>query len=442
MLETLVAVIILLGIVIFVHELGHFLAARMFKVRVDVFSLGMGPRLFGVKRGDTDYRVSALPIGGYVKMAGESALADVTGAPDEFMSKPRWQRAIILVAGVTMNVVLAFMLLFGMFTLQGVPYLAYTDRPVEVTALPPGAAGLQAGLAPGDHIVQIGEVKTPTWAEAEEVVRTSTGDAFVLSVERDGKPLTINVSLGKDRRDEDQRWVNEVIGYAPMPPVIDQVVAGMPAAEAGLKADDQIVAVDGQPVSVWGQVQDRILGSHGRPLQFTVRRGTEELNHEVTPIQPPGRRVRWQIGMVNLFETRYRKQGIGEAAGNASEATVFTMGQIVRVVGGLVSGKVSIKELGGPIEIARQSGRAARRGVTRFIELMVMISLNLAVLNLLPIPILDGGHILMLGIEGLRRRDLSLAVKERFMQVGFVVLMLIFVFVMYNDVIRSFSKGN
>ncbi len=435
---TIISVVILLGIVILVHEWGHFMAARLCKVRVEVFSIGMGPRMFGVKRGDTDYRVSALPVGGYVKMAGENTMAEVTGAPDEFLSKPRWQRAIILLAGVTMNVVLAFALLFGMFIVQGVPYLAYHDQPVEVTALPADSAAAKAGLQPGDRVVQIADVKTPTWAEAERFLHASSEAKFALVVKRDGRPLTINVDASEHRRDDELRRVTWVVGYPPMRPVIDQVVSGMPADQAGLKADDEIVAVDGQPVLAWGQVQDKIRGSHGRPLQFTVRRGTQEFSHEVTPVQSTGRRNLWQIGMVNLFETRYRKLAVDEAARNAGAATIFTMGEIVRVVGGLIKGDVSIKELGGPIEIARQSGRAAKRGVTRFIELMIMISLNLAVLNLLPIPILDGGHILVLGIEGLRRRDLSLAIKERFMQVGFVMLLLIFGFVMYNDVLKSF----
>jgi regulator of sigma E protease len=359
-------------------------------------------------------------------------MAEVTGAPDEFMSKPRWQRAIILVAGVTMNVVLALVLLFGLFTIHGVTYSAYSDLPIEIAVLPADSPAQKAGIQPGDRVVELGDLKEPNWGQAEDYLSDRSHAEIPLVVERDARQVRLTVKRDDAWRTDELKRINGVIGYAPLVPVIDQIAPGTPAAAAGLKTDDRIVAVDGQKMEVWGEVQRRIRESHGRPIQLTIQRGNQELSVEVQPVQT--RRNVWQIGLTNQIETRSRKLGPAEAVEMSVATTTRMMGEILRVVGGLIKGEVSLRELGGPVEIARQSGRAARQGIAHFVSLMILISLNLAVLNLLPIPILDGGHILMLGIEGLRRRDLSLAIKERFMQVGFVVLMLIFIFVMYNDI--------
>lgn len=430
---TLISVILLLGVVILVHEWGHFVAARAFGVRVEVFSIGMGWRVFGRKIGDTDWRLSALPIGGYVRMAGENTLEERAGAPDEFLSKPRWQRAIILAGGVTMNVVLAVVLLVGVFLYWGIPYPAYLDSPVHVAALSREAAAMGTGLRPGDRIAEINGTKNPIWRQALSAVsQAAPGSDIQLVVDRGGEMRSFTVKRPQ-LADSDL-----VVGWPRIPPVIDEVGRGTPAARAGLKAGDEIMAINTKPIATWQQFVEVVRSSRGQPLGLTLRRDGHEIEMEVAPAEVrdiQGRTI-YQIGITNRIELAYQKLGLGEAVSQSTAACWGMTEQIVTVVVRLFQGRVSIRELGGPVAIARQSGQAARRGAQAFIFLMVMISLNLAVLNFLPIPILDGGHIVVLAIEGLLRRDLSLVMKERFMQVGLAFLLVIFAFVMYNDIFR------
>ena len=434
-LTSLIAVVIVLGIMILVHEWGHFIVARLCGVRVEIFSFGFGPRLWGRKRGATDYRLSALPLGGYVKMAGDNPSEERAGEPDEFLSRPRWQRALIVLAGPTMNLLTTVLLYAGIFYFAGLPMDAYMLRPVELAGVLKNSPAAAAGLQVGDRIVGLNELQNPTWEQAQTaVVRLQPGSELRLQVERGGESLAVNVPVN------DPRQIEGVLGYPKMPAIVDQVQLGMPAERAGLQAGDQILELNGQMVQTWYQVSEAIRGSNGKPLQIVVQRGDRQLHLQVKAVQVQGRggEMVWQIGMLNRGERIYRRLGLVDSVEYGALNSWGLGRQIVGIVGQLFTGTVSIRQLQGVIGITREAGQAVKRGPVDFVNLMAVISLNLGILNLLPIPILDGGHILMLSVEGVIRRDLSVTVKERFVQVGMVFLLIILAIVMYNDVLRFF----
>jgi len=432
-LVDLVTVTIVLGIMIFVHEWGHFMAAKLCGVRVDVFSLGFGPRLFGVKRGDTDYRISALPFGGYVRMAGDNPLEERTGAGYEFLSRPRWQRVIIAIAGPAMNFVLALVILWGIFWRLGIPSPVFEHQAADIVAVPQSIA--TTGVQPGDRIIAVNGVPTATWKQVySEYEKAKPGTTITIAVSRSGANQIITATTPEHLASPDI-----LFGFPPLAAVIAEVDAGTPADRAGLKPGDTIVAMNGKPVITWQQLVEGVHQSGGHSIQFGVRRDGQQLELDITPMQGTdleGQPV-WQVGVLPNTDEDYERQSFLEAGKDAASATVSGMRQIGQVLVGLFSGKVSIRQLAGPVGIARISGEAAKRGLPTLLEFMAVISLNLGLLNLLPIPILDGGHILMLAIEGILRRDLSIAVKERFVQVGLVFLLGIFAFVMYSDILKA-----
>ena len=440
-MDLLLGVALVLGVMILVHEWGHFVVARLCKVRVDVFSIGFGPRLFGWKRGATDYRVSVLPLGGYVRMAGQD-LSEVdagqhgpTGAPDELMSKPRWQRALISFAGPAVNLIFPILLLTVYFIAIGIPYPRYQDKPVQVTALSANSPAVSAGLKPGDKIVNLDGAQNPTWEEAEKIV-TRVAPNTKISAAVEGPEGRREVQIPVAQKDLEQP--EQVLGFAPVKPVLEDVAPGMPAARAGLKESDVIRAVDGQPIEWWGEFTEKVRGSGGKPIALDVERKGQPVHLVVTPQQAANERGEtvYQIGVQVHEDTAYRRVSVAEGTRYAALVTYEKIDETLGVVGKLFSGRVSVKQLQGAVGISRAAGQAVHKGPLAVISLMVLISVNLGILNLLPIPILDGGHILLLAIEGGMRRDLSLAFKERFVQVGLVFLLVIFAIVMYNDVVR------
>ena len=432
-LRDLISVSIVLGIMIFVHEWGHFIAAKLCGVRVDVFSFGLGPRLFGVKRGDTDYRLSALPFGGYVRMAGDNVVEERTGADYEYLSKPRWQRVLIAIAGPAMNVLLAFLIFWGIYWLVGVPYETDLRLPADVIAVPVSPA-IISGVTAGDRVVAIDGEKTPTWEKTLSLVNKAVpGDTLSITVLRAGAEQTFKVPIPKTAVSADS-----LVGYPKLAPVVDDVAIGFPAEKAGLKSGDFIVSIDGKPVTTWYQLVDAVHASDGRPIEFLVHRDGKDVPIDITPIQGMGASGQsvYQIGVSPQTREVFEREGPITAAKDATIETYLNMRQIVQVIAGLFSGRVSIRELQGVVGIARVSGQAAQRGPMTLLGLMAVISLNLGLLNLFPIPVLDGGHVLMLAIEGVIRRDLSISVKEKFVQVGLVFLLGIFAFVMYSDILK------
>src|SRR6266581_876123 len=419
-LDVLIGTILVLGVMILVHEWGHFIVARLFGVRVDVFSVGFGPRLFGWKRGATDYRVSALPLGGYVRMAGQD-LSEVdsgnvapTGSPDELMSKPRWQRALISFAGPAVNLLMPIVLLTGFFVRRGFPYPAYLDNPVVISGLPKNSPLAGAGVSDGDHLVAINDAATPNWSKVSTILQQIPPEGSLrLSVDHQGAKKTIEVKAA------DLRSVDQPLGYPPAPPLVGQVIRGMPA-------------------NSWPEYVEFIKRSGGRMLSIVVQRNGSTVNIAIQPVQEKDEQgqIAWRIGVGPVTQWAFKRMTLTVSVSEASEETADATRKLFGIIGRLFSGKLSVRQLQSFVGIAVLAGQAVQEGPVDVINLMAMISLNLGILNLLPIPILDGGNILLLALEGIRRRDFSLAFKERFVQVGLVFLLVFFAYVMYNDVVR------
>lgn len=430
MLTGIIAVAIGLGVMVLVHEWGHFVLARLFGVRVEVFSIGFGTRLFGVKRGPTDYRLSLLPLGGYVRMAGDNPAEERKGDPDEFLSKPRWQRVLIALAGPTTNFLMAVVLTAALF-IHGGEQPSYADKPVVVAGVVKDSPAQKAGIQPGDHIVAFAGVKNPTWDRvALELALSAPGHSEPVTIERDDRLITSSV--------ESQPQPFAVIGYPSEPVIVGSLARGMPAERAGLKEGDVIVAASGQHLEAPSQFSEVVQQSGGNPMMLDILRDSQPMKIELRPTwgDPGDGMPRWQIGITFRFLTSPRRYGVPQALVKATQFHIVLADKLVYLVGELFTGKVSLKQVQGPLGIVQESSRAAKRGFGDLISLMALVSLNLAILNLLPIPILDGGHILMLSIEGVLRHDLSLKIKERFVTVGMVFLLLVFLIVMYNDLGR------
>ncbi len=438
-MNTLIGIFLVLGVMILVHEWGHFIVARFFAVRVDVFSIGFGPRLFGFKWGATDYRISALPLGGYVRMAGQD-LSEIdsnnvapTGGPDELMSKPRWQRALISFAGPAVNLIMPILLLAGFYAIKGLPYPGYLDKPLVLSGLSETSPLAKAGIKDGDRVVSVNDVATPTWSKANTYLLQAAPDGILrFAVDRQGEQRTMEVKTA------DIRNADRALGNLPVPALVGPVERGMPAGRAGLKRGDVVVSVNGKPVSNWYDFFDLIRHSNGQVLNTTVRRNGSEMNLAIHPVQNKDEegQVAWRVGAGPGGEWAFKGMTLSASVKEASDETLYATGKMLGVIGRLFSGRMSVRQLRTFVGIADLAGQAVEQGPVDVINLMAMISLNLGILNLLPIPILDGGNILLLTMEAIRRRDFSLAFKERFVQVGLVFLLVFFAYVMYNDVVR------
>lgn len=433
------AVVIVLGVMILIHEFGHFAAAKYFGVRVLTFSLGFGPRLFGIKSGDTDYRVSALPLGGYVKMAGDDPSQERVGDPGEFLSKPRWQRLIIVVMGPTMNVFLAVASLTCLYRYH-FEKQAYRDEPARVGAIKPNSPADKAGVKPGDLIVKLGDLQNPDWEDTEIKIFTTVNEPIPVVVNRDGKEVRVSVTPVAQGPDA----VGDV-GWAPiLPVVVDQVEAQLPAGKAGLKPGDQILKLDGKKVNFGNDVSDTLQAANGKPVDFTMKRGGTEFDAQITPVfSEMNGDKKWRIGVgVSLLSpVVIRQLPWGQAFDESLDFNIRNSMLAFEVLGKVLTRRMSARSFSGPIGIGQMAGEALRSGPTQLIMIMALISMQLAIFNFLPIPVLDGGVMLLLLIEGAMRHDLSLRVKERFVQVGLVILLLLVVVVTYFDLVKTFTPS-
>jgi regulator of sigma E protease len=433
-LTDVLVVIVVLGVMIFVHELGHFLAAKGFGVHVLTFSLGFGKRLFGFYRGRTDYCVRVLPFGGYVKMAGDDPTEVHGGDPGEFLSRPRWQRFVIVIMGPTMNVMLAIIVLTGLYRFHHQKW-AYEEQPVKIGAIDPGSPAAMAGLEVGDVVTRFDGLQHPKWEDVEVKVLTDVGEKVPLALERGNK--LIDTSLTPEAQGPDR--VGNAGWYPIMPAVVDTVDPGMPASKAGLKPGDEIVAVNGRKLLFSQLVVDALQASQGKPVNLTIRRAGTDFHVQTSAVysQVAGTKM-WRIG-ITIRNPDYiiRRLPLGAALRDSVRDNFRSVLVTFDVLGKILTKKMSPRSLSGPIGIAQISGEAYRRGFSDLLMIVAFISLQLGIFNLLPIPILDGGVILLLVIEGLMRRDLSLRFKERFVQVGIVFLLILAVFVVYNDIMKT-----
>jgi regulator of sigma E protease len=435
-LENLWWLLVLIGVMIMIHELGHYWAARFFDVHVETFSFGFGPRLFGFRKGETDFRFSAILFGGYVKMAGEQP-GDSTDDPRGFLAKPRWQRLIIALAGPTMNVVLAIALVTGLFMVR-YPKPADPNAPALVGNVLPDSPAAKAGIREGDVIVQLDDLQRPNWEAIVMREVSGANRAFHVTVERRGKRIETTVTPMLD-----EKTGIGFAGWADQSEVqIANVSPGMPAEQAGLQRGDLMLAINGIPIRSRFKLQEVIRASGGKPVQIDFqregRRQSAQLHPVFSDLDGTGR---WMIGA--YFEDRvvFTRLPLHEALAESTRYNVKGATLIYQFLRGLIERRVSAKSVHGPIGIAQLSGEAAREGPFAFVGLMAMVSLNLAVINLLPIPIMDGGVVLMLLIEMIMRRDMSLPVKEMVFKLGFVFLMMVMAFVIYNDIARILPPG-
>jgi regulator of sigma E protease len=426
-----IVVAIVLGFLIFIHELGHFIAAKRFGVRAPVFSIGFGKRLWGFQRGGTDYRISLLPFGGYVRMVGEDPSEAHSNDPGNLLAHPRWQRFIIAFAGPAANILAAVVLLTALykFYYQTPAYAGHGARIGEVEANSPGA---KAGLKPGDLVLRMDNEDHPTWSSLQTTILMNVNQAIPLQVSRDGKVL--HVTLVPQAAQDGAGYA----GIAPCTPTfLNSVEPGSPASRAGLKPGDQIVQVDGRSTPCFEQFYSAIQASGGKPLTLGVERDGREFDASVQPVRDKlSGQSRWIIGvMVRMIIVRHLPLGQALATSIKKNAgwTVLTYTVLKQVL----THHMSPRELAGPVGIAQMSGEAYRLGVADLIGFVAYISLDLAIVNLLPIPVLDGGMIFLLLIEAIMQRDLSIQFKEKVVQIAMVLILLAFVFITYNDIIRA-----
>lgn len=432
-----VVVVLVLGLMIFVHELGHFLAAKFFGVRVLVFSLGFGKRLLHFTRGGTDYRLSALPFGGYVKMAGDDPSAVRQGDPGEFLSRPRWQRFLIVLMGPAMNALLAVALLAGLYRVH-FPKPVYLEQPARVGDVEPDSPAAKAGLEPGDLIQRLGNLQDPLWADAEIKILTSTDEALPVVALRGGQ----RIDLALTPRAEGPNRVGYAGWYPYAPGRIEKVEPDLPAGRAGLKPGDQIVGLDGRKVLCWPRIAMELRAGNGKPVELTISRDGKEFSVPLKPVlaEVMGEKV-WRIGVVFHSDVVIRSLPWRAAIEDSLQDNLRNCLATFDVLAKILTRRMSTRSLAGPIQIAQLSGEAYRAGIPELVMLVSFISLQLGIFNLLPIPVLDGGVILLLVIEGIIRRDLSLELKERVIQAGIVFLLLLAVFVMYNDIVKTFRPS-
>jgi regulator of sigma E protease len=423
----LLGFILVLGFLIFAHESGHFFVAKFFKVRVLVFSFGFGKRLFGFRHRDTDYRVSLIPLGGYVRMAGDSPEENVAGNPDEFLSKPKWQRFLILVAGPFMNVLIAVAFMAGI-VMVGTEQLI--TKPV-IGTVEAGKPGEKAGFKPGDLIVSIKGERIEDFQDLRMVIAVNAGTPLHVVYERNGQRQ--ETTLTPAREQGDYGPIGKAgIGFG-TEAVVGRVIEGSPAARAGLQPGDRITGVNGKPVKTFEAYADVAEDVIKAPIALDVVRGQSTLRINV----PPAAEKDLELSRGLVPPTKILKLSLLPALRYSVEENWKMLRLAMSSLGRLFRSEGSVKELSGPINIARISGAMLREGWLPTIALMAMISLQLGVMNLLPIPVLDGGHIMILLIEGIARRDLSLRVKERIQQAGFAVLATLMLVVLYNDVITN-----
>lgn len=435
------AVIFVLGVLVFVHELGHYAVAKLCRVRVEVFSLGFGKRLWGFRRGDTDYRISILPLGGYVKMAGENPMEDRTGDPGEFMSHPRWQRFLIAIAGPVMNIVLAVAVLTGVYMVHHlVP--AYLNQPAALGWVIDGSPAQKAGFLAGDKIISIQGKNNPTWDDVGYQIMGNLNQKLAVDVQRGTQTLHLDLTARVPEKD-DVNLLDE-LGLVPAGPVIVRVIeVGKPADQAGMLLGDEIRAINEVPVQSGNAVAlfAVLQTNKDKPARFSIVRDGQHKELTVTPQLLPDESdgsQAYRIGVRIPTDSRAEKLAFVPAFQAASLYCKKNSALIFHLLGQLVTGKGNIKQFSGPVAIVRESGRAAKLGFMVELEFMALISLNLAIFNMLPIPILDGGLMLMLLIEGILRRDIKQEIKERVYQAAFVFLILFAAVVIYNDLAKSF----
>ena len=450
MVITILSFLVVLGVLIFVHEAGHFMAAKWAGIYVHRFSLGLGSpiRWLTFQRGETEYSVSWLPLGGYVKMASreeeatsaalEGPGSDAPVPPDRvFEAKPVWKRMIVILAGVTMNFLFAYLVYAGLAIRNGRQVLEETRVGAVVDSLIPAGAEALRSLRPGDRIASIAGMPVTSWNDVMGQLQNAPGDVIPMTLD-DGRTLELSVHSDALR---ERLYVSQAI-QPWRPAVVDSVGPNTAASRAGLQPGDSLLALDGQPITQWQDFQNLVQQRPKQPVTMLVARGGQQVELRTTTdtaVVPAGGDSTRTIGFLGIggrLDVRTEEYSLGQALAAGWRQTAESSTQIFRTVRGLFSGRVAGRELGGPILIGQLAGQATRLGLDALLGFMALISVNLAILNLLPIPVLDGGQFLFLLAEGVLRRPLSLKLRERLTAVGLVLILLLMVFAFSNDIRR------
>jgi regulator of sigma E protease len=431
-MEQLFSFLVVIGIIIFIHESGHFTMAKLFRIPVAVFSLGFGPRIFGFKYKETEYKVSAIPLGGYVKIHGMEDQEAASDDPNSFYNRPRYQRFLVLFMGVGFNFLLSiFLITVALNRGLEVPQSSVVDG--TIGSVMPGSPAEKAGLQPGDTILEMNNHKIQTWKDVNYAVLLNPGEVVKVRFKRGNQLLEKNVQLTKDPT----RSLGQMGITASVDVIVSEVSANMPAAKAGLKKGDIVKSIDGIPIRGTEAVPMAIQRSEGRPIKIQVERNEGGLVTKELTITPTKQQNRWLIGFAPIDRTVMIKLPLNAAIKESFSKCKEHIEMTGVFLSKLFTGRLSLRATSGPFEIAKLSDAARSTSLSTFLLFIGTISFDIGLINLLPIPALDGGHIFFLLLEGITRREFSIRVKERLTMVGFVFLIGVMVVVLYYDIQRT-----
>jgi regulator of sigma E protease len=419
-----------LGSVVLFHEFGHYLAAKVFGITVEVFSVGFGPRLWGFTRRGTEYRLSWVPLGGYVKLRGESENEEgAAPEPGDLLAHPRWQRFVVFVMGAVFNLATALGLTTVVF-MRGVQEFAYLYEPAIVGEIDPESPAKAAGIEPGDRIVEFDGRPVPTWKDLQLRIMLSPHQTKPVALERAGERRTVELAIEATPNDVGRPGVFPATGV-----LVGSLEPGWPAEAVGLKRGDRIVSIDGVPVTTVTRVYDLIQAAPGKELAFVIERGGSTFDTRIVPRDDDGK---GRIGFRPTPPTITRAYPFVEAARQSFKQNVESIGLVFETFRKLIRRELSFRAFSGPVDLYKFSGEAAEEGLVPFLQLIAFVSLQLGIINLFPIPPLDGGHLFTIVVEGALRRDLSTVLKERVMQAGLILLLVFMGTVIYFDITKNF----
>ncbi|MGW8311669.1 MAG: RIP metalloprotease RseP [Desulfuromonadales bacterium] len=438
---TIIAGIIMLGILVFVHELGHFCVAKLCGVKVLKFSLGFGPRLVSRRWGETEYMICAIPLGGYVQMLGEGGgeqgeTGDIDPSEEHrsFANKKISRRMAIVAAGPVMNLMLPFMVL-PLAYLVGINLPAYLEAPPCIGYVVPQSEAAAAGFREGDCIVSISGIEVGTWTDTGPALVNSAGEPVVFSLVRDGKAAQLTMPPENGALEGLQS-----IGLLPaQDPVIGAVAPAMPAAEAGLREGDRILAIGERKIASWYELKSAIQEIGGQPTKITFERDGKQSTIELVPRKIDGEND-YLIGIAPDQQTVFKRFPFGEAVVAGAKRSMELIELTLVFIQKLFAGHVSTSNIGGPITVVQIAGQAAQTNLSSILSVLAFLSIQLGILNLLPIPILDGGHLFFYFFELVFRRPLSLRAREWAQQLGLILLILLMVLAFYNDIVRMIGN--
>jgi len=438
---TIAAGIIMLGILVFVHELGHFCIAKFCGVKVLKFSLGFGPRLLSKRWGETEYMVCAIPLGGFVQMLGEGGgeqgeTAELTPEEEKrsFAKQPVSKRMAIIAAGPIMNLLLPFIVLPAAY-LIGVNLPAYLEEPPCVGYVVPDSEGYRSGFERNDCILEIGGTQVQTWTDAGPALISRAGETLTFKILRHGQEMTLSMPAENNTLEGLQ-----AIGLLPFQAaVIGAVAPQMPAAAAGLREGDRIVAIGDHAVTSWYDLKEIIQQFGGQMVPFQVVRNGQQITVEITPARESAEGD-YLIGIAPHQKTLFKKFGFSAAVSAGADRTLELIDLTLVFIQKLFAGHVSTSNIGGPITVVQIAGQAAQTDMSSIFSVLAFLSIQLGILNLLPIPILDGGHLFFNFFELIFRKPLSMRAREIAQQIGLVLLILLMVLAFYNDIVRIFGS--